>query len=153
MVSTNPTNTSIWLWNTVREEPFGIGFKKKLIQNTVSHPLNLSLWNRLDAARIIRDIVRAIAQCHSKNVVIRDVKPDNFLFLDSSEKSPLKAIDFGLAQYCSPKDVLEDRAGTPMYIAPEILRRSYGQKADMWSAGVIAYQVHVLLLYALTKSF
>ena len=81
-----------------------------------------------------------MVQCHSKNIVIRDVKPDNFLFLDGSEKSPLKAIDFGLAQYCTEHDVLEDRAGTPMYIAPEVLRRSYGQKADLWSVGVTAYQ-------------
>lgn len=106
-----------------------------------SQILNLQQSVSLDAARILRDILRAIAQCHSKNIVIRDVKPENFLFLNTSDKAPLKAIDFGLAQYCSPMDVLEDRAGTPMYIAPEVLRRSYGQKADLWSAGVIAYQV------------
>lgn len=100
-------------------------------------------------------MLRAIAQCHSKGIVMRDVKPgtllhprvremcvlENFLFLNNEPNSPLKAIDFGLARYCSATGTLSARAGTPLYIAPEVLRRAYGQSADLWSAGVIAYQV------------
>lgn len=66
-----------------------------------------------DAARIIKEILEVVAQCHAKNVVIRDVKPENFLFLDSSPQSPLKAIDFGIAAYCAPDETLTDRAGVP----------------------------------------
>lgn len=101
-------------------------------------------------------MLRAIAQCHSKGIVMRDVKPgtpllrvremcvlENFLFLNNEPNSPLKAIDFGLARYCSATGTLSARAGTPLYIAPEVLRRAYGQSADLWSAGVIAYQVHL----------
>ena len=40
------------------------------------------------------------------------------------------------------KEPLTDLCGSPMYIAPEVLRRSYGKEADMWSVGVIT---HVLL--------
>ena len=45
--------------------------------------------------------------------MIRDVKPENFLFVSSQPDSPLKAIDFGMATYCSgaPDDWLCDRAG------------------------------------------
>lgn len=89
----------------------------------------------------IRQVIRSIAQCHAKNVVMRDVKPENFLFLDKSDRSPLKAIDFGLADYCSKDDVLIERCGTPIYIAPEVLKRRYGQESDLWSAGMIAYQI------------
>jgi hypothetical protein len=41
----------------------------------------------------------------------RDVKPDNFLFLNSNEHSGLRAIDFGLAEYCEPGQYLTDRVG------------------------------------------
>ena len=44
-------------------------------------------------ARIIRSILRFIAQCHA----YRDVKPDNFLFLSKDDNSPLRATDFGLS--------------------------------------------------------
>lgn len=63
------------------------------------------------------------------------------MFSNTTSDSPLKAIDFGLADYCSKGDILWERCGTPLYIAPEVLRRKYGQESDLWSAGVVAYQV------------
>lgn len=105
------------------------------------------LWERVEAgrfseaqaARIIREIMQLLAQAHSRNIVIRDIKPDNLLFLDHSEDAPLKAIDFGIATICTPDDVLEERCGSPVYVAPEVLKKKYGQKADVWSAGMVAY--------------
>ena len=41
-----------------------------------------------------------MSQFHANDVVIRDVKPENFLFAEEGETSHLKAIDFGIAQYC-----------------------------------------------------
>lgn len=77
------------------------------------------LWERVEAgrfseaqaARIIREILQLLAQAHSRNIVIRDIKPDNLLFLDHSEDAPLKAIDFGIATICTPDDILQDRCG------------------------------------------
>ncbi len=68
-----------------------------------------------DAANAVRDVLRTVAQCHARNVLIRDVKPDNFLYLTSDEEAPLKAIDFGLAQYCKPDENLRDKAGMPQH--------------------------------------
>ena len=56
-------------------------------------------------------ILRAVAQCHAKGIIIRDVKPENFLFLSSRPDAPLKMIDFGMAGYCPPGKVYTDRAG------------------------------------------
>lgn len=98
-------------------------------------------YSEKDAARSVRDVLRTVAQCHARNVLIRDVKPDNFLYLTSDEEAPLKAIDFGLAQYCKPDESLRDKAGTAIYIAPEVLKMKYSLPSDLWSAGVIAYQL------------
>lgn len=95
----------------------------------------------------LRNVIRKASSCEMSNQVRTPVRVremcvlENFLFLNNEPNSPLKAIDFGLARYCSTTGTLSARAGTPLYIAPEVLRRAYGQSADLWSAGVIAYQV------------
>lgn len=53
-----------------------------------------------DAARLVREVLRTVSQFHANGVVIRDVKPENFLFATDCADSHLKAIDFGIAQYC-----------------------------------------------------
>jgi calcium-dependent protein kinase len=40
----------------------------------------------------MRAVLRTIMQCHSNNILHRDIKPGNFMLLDKSERSPLKAI-------------------------------------------------------------
>ena len=57
----------------------------------------------------MRDILRTVAQCHSRGVIVRDVKPENFLFKDARPDAPLRAIDFGLAEYCTPGEYLTDK--------------------------------------------
>lgn len=108
------------------------------------------LWSRIqrlgayterDAARLVRGVLRTVAQCHAAGVLIRDVKPENFLFASPDPDAALKAIDFGISVFCEPGQVIELRAGTPVYIAPEVLRQRYSLPADVWSAGIVAYQL------------
>ncbi|KVI03435.1 hypothetical protein Ccrd_018271 [Cynara cardunculus var. scolymus] len=82
-------------------------------------------YSEEDAKAVMVQILRVTAYCHLQGVVHRDLKPENFLFTSKDEHSLLKAIDFGLSDYVKP--------------APEVLHRSYGTEADMWSIGVIAY--------------
>jgi len=91
------------------------------------------------AASLCRTMVKVVHTCHSMGVIHRDLKPENFLFLSKDENSPLKATDFGLSVFFKPGDVFRDIVGSAYYVAPEILRRNYGQEVDIWSAGVILY--------------
>ncbi|KAI9217566.1 kinase-like domain-containing protein, partial [Blastocladiella britannica] len=55
----------------------------------------------------------------------------------------LKLADFGFARYLpTPTSLAETLCGSPLYMAPEILRyEKYDTRADLWSVGCIAYEV------------
>jgi len=94
------------------------------------------------AAEISRSILRMVAQCHARDIVYRDIKPSNFMFVTNTEESVLKGTDFGLAVHCPPgTPKLTDITGTPYYIAPEAVNQNYSFEADIWSAGVLIYQI------------
>lgn len=56
-------------------------------------------------------LLSLVAAAHDANIVLRDIKLDNLLFLSPEEDSPLKAIDFGIATRCDPEEVLSERCG------------------------------------------
>lgn len=69
----------------------------------------------------------------------RDLKPENILLEQNKEFDQIKIIDFGTSLVHDPTKQLEDKLGTPYYIAPEVLNKNYNSKCDIWSAGVITY--------------
>ncbi|CAE6136383.1 unnamed protein product [Arabidopsis arenosa] len=91
------------------------------------------------AAGIIKSIVNVVEICHLKGVIHRDLKPENFLFSSEEENAMLKVTDFGLSAFIEEGKVYQDLVGSTYYVAPEVLRRSYGKEIDIWSAGVILY--------------
>eukprot|EP00930_Biecheleria_cincta_P003939 TRINITY_DN104842_c0_g1_i1.p1 TRINITY_DN104842_c0_g1~~TRINITY_DN104842_c0_g1_i1.p1 ORF type:complete len:500 (-),score=114.80 TRINITY_DN104842_c0_g1_i1:114-1613(-) len=94
-----------------------------------------------DAAIVMQNMLRAIYYMHSNSYTHRDLKPENFLFTtkDPISHSTLKLIDFGLACKFDPKKPLTTKAGTPYYVAPQVLQGSYNHLADVWSLGVILF--------------
>ena len=89
---------------------------------------------------IIYKILLGVSYCHAKGIVHRDLKPENILFVKDTLDSEIKISDFGLSKYISdPNEKMNSMAGTPYYIAPEVIKCSYNSKCDIWSIGVIAY--------------
>lgn len=92
------------------------------------------------AASLMNQLLSAIVYCHERKIVHRDLKPENVLIEASSgSKLTIKIIDFGTAQTFTAAAKLKVTMGTPYYIAPEVLMKSYNEKCDVWSAGVILY--------------
>jgi calcium-dependent protein kinase len=67
------------------------------------------------------------------------LKPENILLEQNKEFDQIKIIDFGTSLVHDPTKPLEDKLGTPYYIAPEVLNKKYDSKCDIWSCGVITY--------------
>jgi len=98
-------------------------------------------FTEVQAAITMQHMFRAIYYMHQSHVCHRDLKPENFLFTTKEpiDRSTLKVIDFGLACKFSPGQVLTTKAGTPYYVAPQVLLGKYDQSSDLWSLGVIMY--------------
>eukprot|EP00352_Strombidinopsis_acuminata_P004002 CAMPEP_0176397868 /NCGR_PEP_ID=MMETSP0126-20121128/45466_1 /TAXON_ID=141414 ORGANISM="Strombidinopsis acuminatum, Strain SPMC142" /NCGR_SAMPLE_ID=MMETSP0126 /ASSEMBLY_ACC=CAM_ASM_000229 /LENGTH=408 /DNA_ID=CAMNT_0017772431 /DNA_START=230 /DNA_END=1456 /DNA_ORIENTATION=- len=96
-------------------------------------------FNEKDAAVLIKQVLSCINYCHSAKIVHRDLKPENILLEQNKEFDQIKIIDFGTSLVYDPNKKLDEKLGTPYYIAPEVLGKSYGSKCDIWSIGVIVY--------------
>lgn len=100
-------------------------------------------FTEAQAAIVMQHIFRAMYYMHENKVTHRDLKPENFLFTtkEAIVHSLLKIIDFGLACTFDDGKILTTKAGTPYYVAPQVLAGKYDYMADLWSCGVIMYVV------------
>ncbi|CAI5491033.1 unnamed protein product [Closterium sp. Naga37s-1] len=101
--------------------------------------LDRKYYGERQAARVIRSVVEVLAYCQARGIVHRDLKPENILLVSKRSDTRVKVIDFGMACILKSGERCKLRAGTPNYIAPEVIAKNYGAEADVWSAGVILY--------------
>ena len=93
-----------------------------------------------DAAVVINALLSCVNYCHQRGIAHRDLKLENILLPDQDYRD-IKVIDLGLAQTVAEGQHLNEVVGTPYYIAPEMLKRKYGLKCDVWSVGVVAFML------------
>ena len=85
---------------------------------------------------IFRQVMSGIRYLQSKNINHRDLKPHNILL---TSDYTIKICDFGFA---SKSNISTTICGSPIYMAPEILLcEKYTNKAELWSLGVILYEL------------
>ncbi|KAJ9155049.1 Serine/threonine-protein kinase ATG1 [Pleurostoma richardsiae] len=125
--------------------------------------------NEVVIRHFLKQLASALQFLRQANLVHRDVKPQNLLLLPSPEYREtnraarpvlsasqdslipvaglpslpmLKLADFGFARVLPSTSLAETLCGSPLYMAPEILRyERYDAKADLWSVGTVLYEM------------
>ena len=88
---------------------------------------------------MMKQVLSCINYCHKANIVHRDLKPENILLEKGAGFDSIKIVDFGTSLIQTPGVNLDEKLGTPYYIAPEVLNKCYNEKCDIWAIGVITY--------------
>jgi len=131
----------------IYEENSAIHFVLELISggDLFDHIIN-SPKKKLEDNEVItlfKQMLQSLIYLHNElKVCHRDIKPENFLLYIEKNRNKIKLIDFGFSDYIGENGYLTDPIGTPQYCAPEIyLSQKYDYKADMWSLGVVLYNM------------
>lgn len=98
-------------------------------------------FSEKEVAGLIRNLLRAVAYLHANQITHRDMKLENLLLENDSETATLKVCDFGFSKFIKPGERLTKALGTVDYVSPEVLVGDYNEKCDIWSVGVIAYEL------------
>lgn len=97
-------------------------------------------FTRVDTASWIDQMARGLHYCHSRDIIHRDVKPENFLFASPDASSPLKLIDFGISRkYVVGSTNVSQDTGTVWYMSPEMFTGQFEAKSDVWGLGCILF--------------
>ena len=98
-------------------------------------------FNEKYCAYVMYQIFSAINYCHKMHILHRDLKPENILIAkrDKNDFPLVKICDFGTSKMFEKGTVQRKLVGSSYYIAPEVLKKHYDEKCDIWSCGVILY--------------
>lgn len=117
------------------------------------HPADGGL-NDAMVRSFLAQLASAVRFLRSRDVVHRDIKPQNLLLQIPDDEClatghppeipQIKLADFGFARSLPAASLAKTLCGSPLYMAPEILRyEKYDAKADLWSVGAVLYEMSV----------
>ena len=138
----------------ISEQCFGQNVFDSIIQKIG----NGEVYNEKYISSVFKQMISALAHCHSLNVSHKDIRPENFIYQNTLEDSPLKLIDIGSSKIFGElkgvgkrlwadsdkgKNNYNPAAKTYniMFVPPELLQGAYDEKSDVWSIGIMLYMM------------
>lgn len=74
----------------------------------------------LEASKVMKSLLKGVAYVHARDIIHRDLKPENILLThEGDDCNSVKIVDFGLSAEQNWRLRHNERAGTPIYMAPE----------------------------------
>jgi calcium-dependent protein kinase len=97
-------------------------------------------FTEIQASYIMHQLFSVVNYCHKMKIIHRDLKPENILIHKNDNGFvKIKICDFGTSLTFNRGEIQEKIVGSIYYIAPEVLKKKYNSKCDLWSCGIIMY--------------
>ena len=126
------------------EDEYGFGcdmlIRMELLTDLRSKIEQDHIFSESEVLKIGKDICSALILCHKKNILHRDIKPENIFF---NSDGNYKLGDFGVSRIISSAPMSKASTGvcTPEYAAPEQLSGNYDIRVDIYSLGLVLYEL------------
>lgn len=127
--------------NLVQVYDFGItedGLYFIIMEYLKGHTLKDPETRNLDKGKVLDvfiDVLRVLGFIHSRNIIYRDIKPENIMITHAGTK----LLDFGISNIKTEEHSII--SGTFLYMAPEVIRGNIDFSSDIFSLGVLFYEL------------
>ena len=120
----------------------GIGYDILIRMELLTPLIDRMVEKKLDEKEVVKlgiDMCKALEVCHKKNIIHRDIKPQNIFVSDTGD---FKLGDFGIARTMEKTTGGMSKKGTYKYMAPEVFRgEPYDSTVDIYSLGIVLYSL------------